>query len=99
MNDKILSTLGLCKKAGALSLGFDACIQAVTQKNSYLILVTSDLSKRTLKTLYSQIDNKVDLILLDLSMDDICTILGKSSGIISINSKGFAEKFKQLLNI
>lgn len=99
MNDKVLSLLGLCKKSGNISLGFDACLESVKHKNSSLILLTNDLSERTLNRIYDQINNKVDIIILNLSMEDIKKILGKSSGIISINNNGFAEKVKQLLNI
>ncbi len=98
MNDKVLSLLGLCKKSGNISLGFDACLESVKQKNSSLILVTNDLSERTLNRIYDQINNKVNIIVLNLSMEDIRKILGKSSGIISVNNNGFAEKIKQLLN-
>lgn len=96
--NKILSLLGLCRKSGNLSIGFDACLEAVKQKKTQLILMTIDLSDNTRQKFSNSIDE--DLIFTaDLSMDDIHKALGKSSGILSINENGFAKKFKQLLNI
>lgn len=98
MNNKLLSIIGLCKKSGNLSLGFDSCLEAVNQKSSNLILVTKDLSERTLNKLQTQFKNNVPIYSIDYSMEDIRQILGKTSGIISINNNGFSEKIKQLLN-
>ncbi len=98
MNSKLLSIIGLCKKSGNLSVGFDSCIESVNQKNSKLILITKDLSERTLNKLSVQLNNKVPTCFINYSMEDIRQIVGKTSGIISINNDGFAEKIKQLLN-
>ena len=95
--NKILSLLGLCKKSGNISLGFDACIDAVRQKNSQLILITKDLSDNTKQKLLHQVDTNL-ICPVELSMDDVNAFLGKSCGIISVNNKGFAEKIKSLVN-
>ncbi len=96
--NKILSLLGLCKKSGNLSMGFDACMESVKLKKTQLILMTMDLSDNTKQKFCSCIDSAL-ICNTDLSMDDIHKTLGKSSGIISINETGFAKKFKQLLTI
>ena len=95
--NKILSILGLCKKSGNLSLGFDACIDACKQKKSHLILVTKDLSDNTKQKLYNQLDDYL-ISPTNLTMSEINAILRRACGIISINDKGFAEKIKSLLN-
>ena len=95
--NKILSILGLCKKSGNLTLGFDSCIEAVKQKKSQLILITCDLSDNTKQKLFNQVNANL-ICSVEISMDDINAILGKSCGIISVNNKGFAEKIKSLLN-
>lgn len=93
---RILSLLGLCKKSGNLSLGFDSCLEAAQQRKTQLILTTMDLSENTRQKLRNHIEENL-LCGTDLSMDDIHKALGKSSGIISINEGGFAQKIKQLL--
>ena len=97
-NSKVLSILGLCKKSGNLTLGFDACTETIKQKKSYLILITQDLSDKTKQKLYNQLNGNL-IYTTDLTMNDIHDNLGKSCGIISINDKGFAKKIKSLLNL
>lgn len=98
-NSKILLILGLCKKSGNLSLGFDSCVETINQKKSQLILITHDLSNNTKQKLYKNQSSMNLICLTDLSMDDINEVLGKPYGIISVNNKGFADKIKSLLNI
>ncbi len=93
---RFLSLLGLCKKSGNLALGFDSCLEAAQQRKTQLILTTMDLSENTRQKLRNHIEENL-LCETDLSMDDIHKALGKSSGIISINEGGFAQKIKQLL--
>ena len=95
--NKILSLLGLCKKSGNISFGFDSCIEAVRQKISQLVLITKDLSDNTKQKLLNQVDETL-ICTVELSMDDVNAFLGKSCGIISVNNKGFAEKIKSLVN-
>lgn len=95
--NKILSILGLCKKSGNLSIGFDSCIESVKQKKSQLILITKDLSEKTMQKLFTQVEKNM-VCFTEFSMDDINSMLGKSSGIVSINDSGFANKIKSLLN-
>lgn len=96
-SNKILSILGLCKKSGNLTLGFDSCLESVKQKKSQIILITGDLSDNTKKKLFNQVDTNL-IRAVDLSMDDVNAFLGKTCGIISVNNKGFAEKIISLLN-
>ena len=49
VNRNLLSFLGICKKSGKLSLGFESCIDALKKKKSHLILITRDLSENTKK--------------------------------------------------
>ena len=97
MNNKLLSLLGLMRRAGKLSLGFDAAAESVEAGNSCLILTTADISPKTLKELNYKINNKTDVIALNCNQDDIQHAVGKAVKIISINDKGFAQKAKLLM--
>lgn len=99
-NNKIVSILGLCKKSGNLTFGYDSCIDSINKKKSKLILVANDLSYNTKQKLYNKINiDECNLICLtNFSINDIGNILGKSCGIISVNNTGFAEKIKSILN-
>ena len=97
MNNKLLSLLGLMRRAGKLSLGFDAAADSAESGNSCLILTTADISPKTLKELNYKINNKTDVIALNCNQDDIQHAVGKAVKIISINDKGFAQKAKLLM--
>ena len=97
MNNKLLSLLGLMRRAGKLSLGFDAAAESAEAGNSCLILTTADISPKTLKELNYKINNKTDVIALNCNQDDIQHAVGKAVKIISINDKGFAQKAKLLM--
>ena len=97
MNNKLLSLLGLMRRAGKLSLGFDAAAESAESGNSCLILTTADISPKTLKELNYKINNKTDVIALNCNQDDIQHAVGKAVKIISINDKGFAQKAKLLM--
>ena len=98
MNNKTQSMLRLAKKAGKITLGYDIAIENIKNKLSSLILYTYDLSDRTLKKLNQETEKyKIDIIKVDISMDEIYEILGKTSGVVSINDIGFAKKIRELL--
>ena len=97
MNNKLLSLLGLMRRAGKLSLGFDAAAESAEAGNSCLILTTADISPKTLKELNYKINNKTDVIAIGCGQDDIQQAIGKAVKIISINDKGFAQKARLLM--
>ena len=97
MNNKLLSLLGLMRRAGKLSLGFDAAAESAEAGNSCLILTTADISPKTLKELNYKINNKTDVIALNCNQDDMQHAIGKAVKIISINDKGFAQKARLLM--
>ena len=97
MNNKLLSLLGLMRRAGKLSLGFDAAAESVEAGNSCLILTTADISPKTLKELNYKINNKTDVIAIRCNQDDMQHAIGKAVKIISINDIGFAQKARLLM--
>ena len=48
--DKILNFLGIARRAGKLSLGFDAAEESVNKKKSKLLILACDVSERTRKS-------------------------------------------------
>ena len=98
MNNKFLNFLGLCKKAGKLTLGTDTTIDSIKKNKSIIIFVTKDFSTTSLKKVENvNLKNKVEVLKLNCSMTDIQFALGKKCGVISINDSSFANKLKKLL--
>lgn len=97
MNDRILSFLGLARRAGKLSLGFDPAVDAMIHGRSRLLLLCNDLSERSRNRILRITErNKTETISLDISMNEVGMAIGKTSGIISVDDEGFAKKLVML---
>lgn len=97
MNDRILSFLGLARRAGRLSLGFDPAVDAMIHGRSKLLILCNDLSERS-KSKILKITERTETrtIFLDISMNEVGMAIGKTSGIISVDDEGFAKKLVML---
>ena len=97
MNPPILSLLGLARRAGRLSMGYDAAEEAMREQSSCLLLLTGDLSERTRRGMTRVAEETgTPLALLACSMEEMQAAIGRRTGIVSVNDAGFAKKCKQL---
>ncbi|MCH5303524.1 MAG: ribosomal L7Ae/L30e/S12e/Gadd45 family protein [Ruminococcus sp.] len=98
MNDKILNLLGLCRRAGRLTVGNDAVADDVLNGNAKLVLVSSDISLNTEKKL-----NKVctfantELLKLNRTRDELSDALGRFCAVVGVCDDGFAKKLVWLI--
>ncbi len=98
MNDKVLSLLGLARRARKLSLGFDPTVESVKNGQSRLVMITSDISQKTRKELeFCLRDSEVQLRCIPFDITSTGNALGKAAKIISVNDEGFAASVKKLL--
>lgn len=94
---KLLSLLGIARKAGRLSLGNDPAVEAMRSGKTYLVLVASDLSQRTLRGIrFAAEEEMIDVLTINKTMDEISVAVGKRTGIIAVNDVGFAKKIRTL---
>lgn len=94
---EILQLLGLARRAGKISLGFDAVQESIVKKKSHLVIVAGDISQRTRSAVVRTAQqNTIAVILSEIPMKELGTAVGKLTGIISVNDEGFARKLKQL---
>ena len=99
MNNKLLSLLGIARRAGRISLGFDAAVDSVHGGQCKLLLLANDLSERTKRAIVRTADDsKVKTVFLDIPMEELGASVGKLTGIISVNDQGFADKMITLCN-
>ncbi len=93
-----LNLLGLARRAGKLSLGFDSAEESVIKKKSRLIITAVDISERTLSAFYKKAEsNNINIIASNIPMADLGAAVGKLVGVVSVNDEGFAKKLQQLL--
>lgn len=98
INDKLLSFLGLCRRAGRMTLGNDVVIESMEKKNSNLVLLASDVSVRTKKGVLAKADGtNTEVIDLKYTKDELSQALGKYAAVISIEDFGFAKKIRTLI--
>lgn len=97
-NDALLSFLGLCRRAGKMTLGFDVVLDSVIKGESDLVLMAEDISRHTEKgILRTARECNVKVIKLKKSKEEISMALGKFSAVVSINDGGFAKKIETII--
>ena len=89
--DKILSYISLANKAGKVSAGFEEVSHNILMNQVFLVLLTEDLSPKTIKNISFVCEkNNVNVLKLKTDMMRIEKLINKRSGIIAIKDEGFA---------
>ena len=97
-NDRLLSFLGICKRAGRLVSGADTVNKAVSEEKALLVLYASDVSENSLKqVLRSAREHAVPVKQIPYSKAELSFALGKHCGIICTADKGFADKILTMI--
>lgn len=98
-NDRLLSFLGLCKRAGCLISGAETVTKAVREGKAQLVLYASDVSDNSLKDVVKAAeDGGVTAKKLPRTKEELSFALGKHCGIVCTTDKGFADKILDLIN-
>lgn len=95
--DKLLSLLGLARRAGKIEPGFDAAVSAARGHKAALLLAARDISEKTLKNLRYEGDRAgVPTLRGDFGMEELGRACGMWAGVLAITDKGFAKAVKEL---
>lgn len=96
MKDKVLSLLGLIRRAGKLEAGFEASASAARGKKAHLLLAAGDISEKTLKNLRYEAERAgLPAVRLGVCMEEVSRACGVKAGVLAVTDQGFA---KALLN-
>lgn len=98
MNDKLLSLLGMCRRAGKLAPGFEKAAEAIEKHKAALILIASDTAPRTEKEIRFKSDNSVTVIRLTVNRETLSHAIGTSAGTVAVTDEGFATQAKLLIH-
>ncbi len=94
---KTVNLLSICRKAGRLIIGFDAVKDAVTEGDVSCVLVSEDISQKTLKEIkYFCGNSNTDIIGIDMDSVDMHTLLGKKVVVAAVTDFGFGKRFSEL---
>ena len=92
-NSKILSTIGLCKRAGKLMWGFDVVGEAIQSGEAKVVVIASDLSPKTKKEVeLAAQKGGVQVLPIPHQMDEIWQFINKRAGVLAISDQGLAGK-------
>lgn len=100
MNEKerLLSFLGIARRAQKLSMGADAAQEAMQKGKTKLLLLASDLSERSERSARAAAQAASTPVLpAGVTMDEIAFSVGKRTGILAVNDSGFAGKLRTML--
>ena len=91
MEDKLLSLLGLARRAGKLALGADAAEEALCGGKAALAVLAADISPRTEEAARRAAARYgVPVCKLRWTMDRLGAAVGKRAGVIAVKDAGFA---------
>ncbi|MGN1419269.1 MAG: L7Ae/L30e/S12e/Gadd45 family ribosomal protein [Acutalibacteraceae bacterium] len=101
MNNKILSLLGLARRAGMLSTGHDAAIGSIVRNKAKLCIICNDASQR-LKNEFShacRFENKnIAFAECSFEMKELSKAIGIKAAVVTVDDEGFAKKIESLLS-
>lgn len=98
-NDRLLSFLGICKRAGCLISGAETVTKSVNEGKAKLVLYASDVSENSLKGVLKAAGAKnVPAAGIPQSKDELSFALGRHCGIVCTTDNGFAKKILDLIN-
>ena len=100
-NPKLISLLGMCRRAGRLSCGHDAAIGSVRSKSAKLCLLSSDSSQRLRKEIEREAafeGRDIPVRMLFSTIEEIGKATGLKSAVVTVNDEGFAKTMLGLLN-
>ena len=100
-NPKLLSLLGMCRKAKKLSCGHDAAIGSIRSRSARLCLLSSDSSQRLRKEIEREAafdGRNIPVSMLASTADEIGWATGLKSAVLTVNDEGFAKTLLSLLN-
>lgn len=98
---KILSMLGLARRAGRLSMGHDMAVKSICSGKARLLIFAKDTSKRVqdeLRLTISKNNSEIPVYIPDISISEIHFSCGYKAGIITVDDENFSKKIISLLN-
>lgn len=89
-SERILSYLGLARKAGKLCVGFADSKEACQKNRARFIAVASDISEKTEKEIKYFSGGKIPVVRVSYTITEISAAIGTKAGIVAVCDEGFA---------
>ncbi len=90
--EKLLSLLGLARRAGKVEPGFDAAVTAAREGKAALLVAAGDISPKTEKNLRYEGDRAgIPTVRIGTGMEALGRACGIRAGVLAVTDKGFAK--------
>lgn len=89
--EALYQALSLCRKAGKLTMGFDAVEDAALRGKAWLALTASDASPRTVSRLKANIGDLVDVLPMPLSQDRLASVSRRPVAVYAVTDRNLAK--------
>lgn len=99
--NKILSMLGLARRARKLTMGHDMAMKSLVEKKASLLLFASDTSERLQREFNVTIEKnniKTPTYVIDATIDEIHFSCGYKAGVMTVDDENFSKKIISLIN-
>jgi len=96
---KILSLLGMARRAGRLSVGHDAAEEAIVKNKARLCLCCADASarlQREMKHNCSFAHKSIPYLTMTFSMAALSKAIGTKAAVVTVDDEGFAQRLGSL---
>lgn len=94
--DKFLSLLGMCRRAGRLQWGHDTCVDSVHKGTAALCLLAADASARTGRDIRRAAGDGTTVLDTVYTMQQFEAAVGLHAGVLSTEDAGFAKELLRL---
>lgn len=94
--DKVLTLLGFCRKAGKLTVGTEQVTALVKSGTPCLVILASDISEKTEKelTFFSK-SGKAVVIRLPFDRETVAHATATTAGVLATTDEGFCKAILQ----
>ena len=89
--EALFQAVSLCRKAGALTMGFDAVEEACVKSKAWLVMTASDISPKTAQRLNYVVGDLVDVISMPLSQEKLADISHKPVAVYAVTDRNLAK--------
>lgn len=89
--EALFQALSLCRKAGKLTMGFDAVEEAVVKGKAWIVLTAKDASPKTVQRLQNNIGDLVDVLPMPLTQDTLAAISHKAVAVYAVTDRNLAK--------
>ncbi|MGN0706643.1 MAG: L7Ae/L30e/S12e/Gadd45 family ribosomal protein [Faecalibacterium sp.] len=89
--EALFQALSLCRKAGVLTMGFDAVEEAAVKGKAWLVLAASDASQKTVQRMKYAVGDLVDVLTMPLDQDRLADISHKPVALYAVTDRNLAK--------